>query len=107
MMEPSIFPYDHEIWRQQRSNQWLVLLFLPVLMFGCLFFTPFFFWLEIKVAIGIAAAIFLLYTLALIWSQRTKFRHRRNTKILLEVNSLSYANEVFVSGKAMLLTVIN
>jgi len=91
MMEPSIFPYDHEIWRQQQSNQWLVLLFLPVLMFGCLFFTPFFFWLEIKVAIGVAAAIFLLSTLALIWFQRTTFNRKRDAKLLLDHEAITHA----------------
>ena len=89
MVEPLIFSYDHQIWEQQRRNQWLTLWCMPLLLFSCIFFTPFFFWLELRWLVGFAAAGLPLAILALIWFQYTKFRHRRNTKLLLEANAIS------------------
>lgn len=97
-MEPLIFPYDHQIWERQRLNQWLVLLFFPLLSFSCLFLTPFFFWLEIRVVVGIAAAVFLLAALGLIWFQHTFFRPRRDTKLLLDDKAITHVNEAVLRG---------
>ncbi|MBK9054009.1 MAG: hypothetical protein IPL78_24770 [Chloroflexi bacterium] len=99
MVEPLIFSYDHQIWEQQRRNQWLTLWCLPLLLFSCIFFTPFLLG-GITLVGGTRGRGLTLAILALIWFQYTKFRHRRNTKLLLEANAISYANEVFVSGKA-------
>jgi len=92
MGEPLTFTYDARIWRRQRLNQWIILLFLPLPFLACTLFTPQLFASYLRQSLVWSGIIFGGLILVLFWYQWAFFSERLETKVVLADDALEPEN---------------